>query len=276
MSTHRPADQSERPIVVLLGASNMSRSLATMTTLIPTMFDGPVELHAAIGHGRSYGKPSRVLARGIGGILESNLWPALAQRRAEMGAPVYALMTDIGNDIAYGVDAPTLLGWIDEAASRLAAINATTVMTRLPLESLDRLHRAQFEIAKTLFFGRRPLTLDQAQATSRAVDEGLDDIAARHNAHLVAQQRAWYGLDPIHIQRRAWRRAWPTVLQPWIEQDPCVEHGDGAPALQYRFAPLRWLAMATWWPGDVTVFGVRTGRTQPTARFRDGTTLSMY
>ena len=43
----------------------------------------PLEVFVALGHGRSYGRSTRMLGRQLPGILECGLWPELAARHGD-------------------------------------------------------------------------------------------------------------------------------------------------------------------------------------------------
>lgn len=59
--------------VVLLGASNIARSLSIVFDSARNAWGSPLDIVAATGHGRSYGMSSRVLGRTLPGILQSGL-----------------------------------------------------------------------------------------------------------------------------------------------------------------------------------------------------------
>ena len=96
-----------RPRVVLLGASNLTRGISTAVETTRRAVGGPAEYFIAMGHGRSYGARSRVMGRGLPGITECGLWGALGDDHS----PTYALLTDVGNDVAYGASVDTITGF---------------------------------------------------------------------------------------------------------------------------------------------------------------------
>ena len=58
---------------VALGASNLTRGFRTVVSAARAAWGPEVQVLAALGHGRSYGAPSRVPFRTLPGILESGL-----------------------------------------------------------------------------------------------------------------------------------------------------------------------------------------------------------
>src|SRR5438270_1664562 len=98
--------------VVLLGASNLTRGISTVVETAQAVWGSPLEVLAALGHGRSYGLRSRVFGRELPGITGCGLWGDVAARGP---AETAALVTDIGNDLLYGASVPTILGWVAES-----------------------------------------------------------------------------------------------------------------------------------------------------------------
>src|SRR3990172_7889601 len=108
-----PSSVEERAAVrrvILLGASNLTRAISTVVETAWLGIGGPLEILAALGHGRSYGMNSSVLGRVLPGIVPCGLWPALALLPQ---APTFALVTDIGNDLGYGVSAGQIMHWVE-------------------------------------------------------------------------------------------------------------------------------------------------------------------
>ena len=67
--------------VCLLGASNLTRGFAAAVRVTRGALGGPLEFHAALGRGRSFGGPSSFLGRTLPGIAQSGLWPGLDAAR---------------------------------------------------------------------------------------------------------------------------------------------------------------------------------------------------
>ena len=253
----------ERPRVVLLGASNLTLGLPYALAIARAVAGGPVEALVAAGHGRSYGRWSRVLARGLPGILQSELW-AEAGRAA--GGPAYALVTDVGNDLAYGVSPAEVAGWVRETLARLAPLGARVVVTRLPEESLAALGPVRFRVAASLLFPGRRLSRAGIREATADLNRRLAEVAAGHGAELVAPEAAWYGPDAIHFRRRARPLAWSGILAPWSPAPPPSEaRRSGRPARIGRLAPAR-----------SKFLGVERRRSQPALVLPDGSTVAGY
>src|SRR5215207_2044158 len=103
--------------VILLGASNLTRSFPTVVATLRQTWSEPIEIMVAMGHGRSYGLDSSFLGKKISGIFPCALWQDLQSRQP---LPTAALVTDIGNDILYGVSSDLLLDWVERCLDRLS------------------------------------------------------------------------------------------------------------------------------------------------------------
>jgi hypothetical protein len=250
--------------VVFLGASNLTRTLQIALATAHQHCGGPLDVLAAFGHGRSYGKPSRVLWRELPGIRECGLWRALAESPP---APAAAVVTDIGNDLLYGATPETIANWIDESLANLAAHNARTTVTMLPLASVQRMWEWQYRIARRCIFPKCRISFADILDRARDLDARLRELAGRHGAATVELPAAWFGFDAIHLRRSAWRAAWREILADWRDEAR-VETS----AQSLRGA----LAFRSLKPAQRRMFGVEQRFAQPCATLRDGTTIALY
>lgn len=189
---------------VLLGASNVTLGFPWVVGWIARAAHD-AEVLGAFGHGRSYGATTRVLGRELASITDCGVWRALEQGAA---SPTFALVCDVGNDIMYGADPATIAAWVERALSRLDDAGARSALAGLPLASLSQLTPVRYERLRRLLFPTRHLAFEDALARARDLDARLAEIARAHGATRLVPEREWYGLDPIHISRRARERAW--------------------------------------------------------------------
>jgi hypothetical protein len=220
---------------------------------------------AAIGHGRSYGQDSSVLGRKIPGIFPCALWQELQCRAA---LPTAALVTDIGNDLLYGVPRDRIVQWVAQCLDRLADAGASTIVTQLPLASIERLSDARFRFFRTAFFPRSRLTLSSAKDLARGLNDELIALGQSRKIAVISAAESWYGFDPIHLKRRVFRHAWPAMLASWHPAGTAIE----IPRASLHTSA--YLAMLP--PSERFLFGVRRRAAQPSGRLPDGTTISLY
>jgi hypothetical protein len=244
--------------VVALGASNLTRGLRTVVAAARAAWGADVEVLAALGHGRSYGAPSRLIFRTLPGILESGLWLALDSLRK---IPTRALVTDVGNDILYGFSAARILEWIEEVLARLKRQTNDIILTDLPLARARRLSRAWFWTMRSIIVPSCRLSLAQALKTAEQVNTGLASLSTTHGIKLFRLKPEWYGIDPIHIRPSYWRSAWLEILGAHSSADNSPFEG-----LRLYFTP----------PERRRLFGIEQRTPQTGARLPAGGRLWLY
>ncbi|MCA9028568.1 MAG: hypothetical protein KDA86_25385 [Planctomycetaceae bacterium] len=224
--------------VIVLGASNVTLAFPLIAEGLRDSFTEPVQLFAAHGHGRSYGLRSRVLVRRLPAIRQCGLWDALATQPECNGSPL-ALLTDVGNDLLFGVNPDMLLSWVDECVVRLRDVDASVTLVSLPLERVLRMSAARYHATRMAFFpgpGRDWATMQQM---AKEVDAGLREMAGRHGCQFITPRGEWYGFDPIHIRRSQRAAVWSEYLSAWPEvEDVHVKWRSTRHGLPYwRLAP---------------------------------------
>jgi hypothetical protein len=257
---------SEAPVrrVVLLGASNLTRGLSTAVETARLVWERPLDVLAALGHGRAYSSASAMLWRELPGIAESGLWASLAQRPR---LPTAALLTDVGNDLLLEMLPWQVARAVEECVDRLQGVGACVVLTPLPLESVAALSPTRFLVLRSILYPTCRLRLPDLLERARELDERLRDLARARGLTLVDHRRAWYGFDPIHIRRHYLARAWRELMSPWSsEVKPPLARG----------SLRRWLYLRSLAPERRWLFGREYRRTQPAGRLPDGTVVSLY
>jgi hypothetical protein len=229
------------------------------------MWTEPVEIMAAMGHGRSYGQDSSVLGRNFSGIFPCALWQDLQSRPS---LPTAALVTDIGNDMLYGVSPDQMLDWVEGCLDRLAEAGAATIVTQLPAESIERLSERRFQFFRRILFARSKLTLADARVLVREINERLVAIGQKRKIPVISASGSWYGFDPIHVKRSVMRHAWPVLLAAWRAMEEPLSITRSSVWMTAYLSGLE--------PRDYSKFGFRRGATQPNGRLNDGTTISIY
>ena len=265
MSYDQGTASPSTPRVVLLGASNLARGISTVAGTAQALIGSPLEFFIAMGHGRSYGRASRVLGRTLPGIDECGLWDALGDAVATQ---TYALITDIGNDIVYGYDVQMIAAWIEQCLKRLQVLGARTIITRLPVESIESLSNLRYRVAKAILFPGRRLSLDEAKQRIGRLDTTIGDLAPQYGATLVDLPGEWYGMDPVHIKRSQYSTAFAQIMAGWPV-------GDKA---RTRATPsvVRWLKLHLARPQRWSFLGIPLGSTQPATRLADGSTVAVF
>ena len=262
--------------VVLLGASNLARAFPTVVDVARQLWGGPLDVLAALGHGRSYGVRSGLFGRTLTGLSECSLWEAL-RRRPDL--PTAALLTDVGNDLLYDLAPETIAGWVADCLDRLLDRGACAVLTRLPLANVRRLTPGRFAAIRSILYPRSRLTYAVAQQRVAELDERLVRLAGDRGVPIIELRETWYGIDPIHIRTRHYGPAFHEILRPWGVEESATDpqtHPPRAAIVSPRFAPGRWLRYQTLRPERYWRWNSERRHPQPARIEPDGTTISLY
>ncbi len=254
--------------VVILGASNVVLDLATVVSAARQQLGGPLDLLAAIGHGRGYARPCWVLGRTLPSLVDCGLWQALEDRPH---LPTYALLTDIGNDLLYGAGAPHIADCVATCLQRLAGRCQRMVVTELPLASLARLTPLRFRVMRTLLFPMSRLTWESVGQQAFALNRRVVELAGEFGAVLQKPQADWYGWDPIHVRRAVRPRVWQKYVSAWDDAQVAAA-AEPAPRGSWR----EWWYLSTRRPQRRRIRGAERWHPQPAGRLRDGTWISLY
>jgi hypothetical protein len=250
---------------ILLGASNLSLMFPRVVETVRAMTSAPVEMHVAKGFGRSYGRESKFFGKKFLGILECGLWDSVERApRLE----TLAVLSDVGNDLAYESPVRTILRWVNETLDRLAAQDARVVLNNIPIESLRSVGALRYHAFRELFFPNCKLPRQELLRRAEDLSEALFQLAAERKTPVFSGENAWYGLDPIHPRRSAADRIWQRLLGELLTPGrlATIARPKRAAALAlHRLQPQAW-----------TQFGVARRAAQPRARLDDGTTIALY
>lgn len=259
--------RSVTPTAVLLGASNVARCLPaalgeTRAALARRHGDSEARILVAAGRGRSYGQPSGLLGRVLPGILSCGLWPVLQHHEP---APTYAFLTDIGNDLCFGVKPGRIVSWVEAIVDRLQDVGAHVALTALALDHLERFPRLFLDGFRRVLFPNSNVPIGILLERVEMLDERLRVLAERRGVTLLEQPPEEFGLDPIHYRLRLRHAIWHRFVEAW------PNGGEGS-APQPSAGHVHWRA----WPDDFLLWGRRRRVRQPCMFLSDGTPISLY
>lgn len=266
-STPVPQEQ-----ILLLGASNLTMAFRPILRLLHELRGGPLEILAALGHGRSYGMTSNVLGRRLPGIIPCGLWEKW-ENSARL--PARALLTDIGNDLFYNASVDEILEWIRLALRRIRPRCEQIALTLVPLENARAISPDFYRAFLSVCFPNCQVPHDEMIARAAALNDGLTALAVEYQVTLIEQPRVWYGWDPIHHRRGRRRIVWETILDSWRSRtEKNFDFG------KKFFASGNELHWWTWWrhgwPVQQEWRGRLLERAQPCLVWPNGTRLSLY
>ena len=250
-----------RETVVILGASNVQMCASGLIgEALRAAGAAEADVFVAAGHGRSYGEWSRMMGRGLPGIVDCGLWPALASRHGGDGG--IAVITDIGNDLAYGVSGARLAGWVETCIVRLRGRGMRVAVSRFPAPSVSSMGWLRFQVLRAILFPSRRFSLASILAEGAELNERLERSVEAAGASWVPLAPEIYGADRIHWRLGSRPLAWSALTEPL--------HATATPGLPPRVtlqgarAELR------------TLFGRERRSPQPCVRLAGGSTVSFF
>jgi hypothetical protein len=205
--------------IILLGASNFTRAFPLAVASLARGFAGPLDILAALGHGRALGGWSRIPGRALPGIIDCGLWARL-ETPGEDRRPPLAAIADLGNDLVYGSAAGQVLGWLECCLERLSRQRSDIALLSLPVASLDRLTPGRFELLRKLLFPGFPVPWPLLKERVAELDAGMRRLGRNYGVRWVEAPADWYSVDPIHIRRRHQPQALAALFGGWRGFEP--------------------------------------------------------
>jgi hypothetical protein len=223
-SKNSPIQTSSPYLFVFLGASNLARGYGALAhCLIRGLAPQPVEILHAMGPGRGYCAQGGIFnitypPIGSSGILKS------ASEGKEQARQVIALITDIGNDIMYGVPVHEIIACLDTLMQQLNAIGAEVFVHPIPLEFSKDVSERQFRILKSIFYPHSGIDYHKAKEAVDAINHFLRDKAGER-IHLLPSAKDFCGVDKIHYSIFRSHKVWSGVATEMLRVLPAGEPG---------------------------------------------------
>jgi len=180
-----------------MGASNLARGFQALTDCrVRSLEPHPVEILHALGPGRGYCAEGgifniRYSSIGSSGILKS----ASAQR--ENFHRVVALITDIGNDIMYGVPVSEITACLRDLLEKLDALEADVFVHPIPLDFSKDVSKSQFRLLRAIFYPHSLIDYEKAKEAVFTINDFLRG-RAKGRVHLLPSAKSLMGVDKIH------------------------------------------------------------------------------
>lgn len=225
--------------IYLFGASNLWFSRHAALTEVRRRFPGRIEMGLACGPGRGYGHVAgNPVAR------YRPLKDVVFGRPSKV--PTLAILSDVGNDIAYGQHPEQVIEWVAELAQRLDSEGAEVVVTGVPVATLRTLPPWMFTILRKLYFAGNPIAQDTVNERLEGLQLGLQDLCQRNGYLFLDTEPHWYGPDRFHLRPAALEGCW----NHWL--------GRLSPERQAH-RPLSWARTLGLRPADYWFFGKPKG-----------------
>lgn len=194
----------------MLGASNLARGYSALADcFVASLAPNRVEILHAMGPGRGYCAEGGFLKIkyppiGASGILDS------ISAGEETPRQVIALITDIGNDIMYGVSASEITACLSALLKQFSALDAEVFLQPIPIDLSEDVSENQFRVLRSIFFPNSAIDYEKAKEAVFAVNEFLRTHAGGR-VHLLPGVKEFMGIDKIHYSVFQSHKAWSGV-----------------------------------------------------------------
>ena len=207
-----PLHRETPVLLILLGASNLSRGCFAFARHMKTcLHPRKLEVLIASGPGRAYYASGGLLNVSYPPICTSDIFE-VAQNKSESGCQVVALVTDIGNDIMYGVSAEQVIETVQQVFDKLQSLNAEIFYTTLPVAFEKGIHPIWFYILRSVLLPFSRVSYSEATAGIMEVNRYLKESAGS-NCHLISDMDRYLGFDEIHYGWLRAHSAWSHVAK---------------------------------------------------------------
>ncbi len=269
-------DSDHRALVAVLGASNVTLALPQILTVLHRRLagSGPADYYVAHGPGRSYGTVAGLPGIEFPALGSCGLYEALEARWRSTGQPpVYVMLTDVGNDVMYGVSARRIAGWIREIVEKFRSVEAHTVLTSVPVESVLSIPAWKFGLIRHILYPSYPMLRRDAFTRTVQVQDALEELGRDLAIDVLPTRKEWYSFDGIHVARR-WR---PHVFGTWT--DALLGRAEGATSPSGRNGAelsISSVRLRLSRPAELFIAGRRRTRAQKGIQIAAGARLYLY
>jgi hypothetical protein len=165
-----------------------------------------------LGPGRAYCVRGGLLNFSYSPIGECSVMKS-AKVYAERGFRMGVLLTDIGNDILYGVPESFLIESLDTLIEKSLKMNAEVFLTSIHVDVSKDMRETSFKLLKSIFYPNSPITFDQMDSAINRLNYYLVEKSQQNErVHLMNGLGAFCGLDKIHYGLFKSHFAWSSVV----------------------------------------------------------------
>jgi len=204
-----PSD-SPNPLFIFLGASNLARGYTALVKAAENwMHPHPCEFLGAMGPGRGYCAPGGLLNIVYPPIASCGIIPA-AKKKAEHSSRVVALLTDVGNDIIYGVPASRIIRTLSEILQDLSAMSAEISITSISVDLEKDVGECGYQILRRIYFPFSQISFAEAAQAAKEINSFIENLSSQ-GIHVIHGLERYQGLDRIHYSLLHSSRVWSLI-----------------------------------------------------------------
>ena len=202
---------SDSPVLfLLLGASNLARGYSMLTRHL-SQCPGKTEFLNALGPGRGFCARGGMFNFTYSPILDSRVLES-AEKKSKNAFHTAVLVTDIGNDLMYGISAETLIESLDAMIDRMLGWEANIFLTSIHVNLKKDVSPTTFLLLRFVFYPGSKVTFEEADMFVTKVNRYLEEKSrTNEKVHLITGMETFAGSDKIHFSLLKTHSAWSKV-----------------------------------------------------------------
>ena len=137
-----------------------------------------------------------------------------AQKKSKEALHTVVLITDIGNDLMYGVSADTLIASLDIMIDEILKWDADIFLTSIHINLKKDISPTIFLVLRFLFYPSSKINYEEMDFSILQINDYLErKVNENERMHLITGLEAFVGLDKIHYSLFKTHAAWSTVAE---------------------------------------------------------------
>jgi hypothetical protein len=231
MATNTPSEVPTQ--FILLGASNLARARYGIQKYLEKIFaSDSVSTLIASGPGRAYCV--------TGGIFLVNYHPLKNSPAINLGRykslefyQTVALISDIGNDIMYGVPVQKIIRDLDKLIHELSHFCSHVFVIPIPCKKIEQLSNWKINLLKKLLFPKSQLSPENIISSVHAINHFLSQLQNPRVTVLETMDDS-IGWDHVHYGIFKMHTAWAQIIAQITKELPNLHNGRINQALMFR------------------------------------------
>jgi len=201
---------SSHTLFLLMGASNLARGYSILTRHILNCFgQNKTEFLNALGPGRGFCSRGGMFNFTYPPIQDCRILEVAEKKSCDTRV---VLITDIGNDLMYGVSADTLIESLDRLIDRTLQWDAEIFLTSIHVNLKKDVSQTTFFILKSFFYPGSSITYEETDLFIIKVNGYLEEKARQNErVHLISGMESFAGADKIHYSLLQTHSAWEKI-----------------------------------------------------------------
>jgi hypothetical protein len=214
--TNLNSDKKNPVLFILFGASNLARSFYGLKLCIKRCIHPrqAIFIHA-MGPGRGYLSRGGILNTTYSPIIDCGILESIKKIK-KPNQQIIALITDIGNDIMYGINPEKITKGLQKILNVLDEVTTNIFITPIPINSQNPIGEFYFHILRCIFFPKSSVKYSQALETIEIINQFI--LHSSNKSTIVINGMEHFGgLDKIHYSFFKSHHAWAHIANKLTE-----------------------------------------------------------